>query len=90
MTANGHKPYKQALQAVDVAVGAGPTVAEAVRNTAKPGPTRTHSQEIEALQKHVQTLHDRKARTTKIESLQKHPGGELERPRTRAATSAVR
>ena len=35
VTANGRKPSEQALQAVDVAVGAGPTVAEAVRTTAE-------------------------------------------------------
>jgi hypothetical protein len=84
VTANGRKPSEQALQAVDVAVGAGPTVAEAVRTTAETWTnSETRSQEIEALQKRVQTLRDRKARTTEIESLRKRLGSELEKAETK-------
>ena len=84
VTANGRKPSEQALQAVDVAVGAGPTVAEAVRTTADAWTnSETRSQEIEALQKRVQTLRDRKARTTEIESLRKRLGSELEKAETK-------
>jgi regulator of replication initiation timing len=79
-TANGRKPSEQALQAVDVAVGAGPTVAEAVRSTAETwSNSETRSQEIDALQKRVQTLRNPKARTTEIESLRKRLGSELEK-----------
>src|SRR5215203_3971061 len=49
-TGNDRKPSEQALQAVDVAIGAGPTVAENVRNTAETWrKSETRSQEIEAL-----------------------------------------
>ena len=83
-TGDGRKPSEQALQAVDVAVGAGPTVAEAVRNTAETwSNSEARSQEIEALQRRVQTLRDRKARTTEIESLRKRLGSELEKAETK-------
>ena len=50
-TANGRKPSEQALQAVDVAIGAGPTVAENVRTTADTWrKSETRSREIETLQ----------------------------------------
>jgi len=80
VTSNGRKPSEQALQAVDVAVGSVPTVAEAVRNTAdtwrKP---ETRSQEIETLQKRVQTLRDAEGRTSEIEALRKRLSSELEK-----------
>jgi hypothetical protein len=76
----GRKPSEQALQVVDVTIGAGPTVAEAVRDTADTWRnSETRSQEIEALQKRVQTLRDPKGRTTEIESLRKRLGSELEK-----------
>jgi polyhydroxyalkanoate synthesis regulator phasin len=79
-TPDGRKPTEQALQAVDVAVGAVPTVAEAVRNTADTWrKSETRSQEIEALQKRVQTLRDPQARTGEIESLRKRLGSEIEK-----------
>jgi hypothetical protein len=74
------KPSEQALQAVDVAVGAVPTVAEAVSNTA--GTWRkaeTRSQEVDILQKRVQNLRDRKGRSAEIEALRKRLGSELEK-----------
>jgi hypothetical protein len=80
VTENGSKPSQQALQAVDVAVGAVPTVADAVRNTAdtwrKSG---TRSQEIESLQKRISTLRDSGARTSEIELLRERLGNELEK-----------
>ena len=80
VTTNGRKPSEQALQAVDVAVGAGPTVAEAVRNTAEAwSKSETRSQEIETLQKRVQTLRDAETRTGEIESLRKRLGSEIEK-----------
>ena len=78
VTGTTEKP--QALQAVDVAVGAGPTVAEAVRNTAetwrKP---ESRSQEIDALQKRVQTLRDSQTRSAELESLRTRLTAELEK-----------
>ena len=74
------KPSEQALQAVDVAIGAAPTVAENVRTTADTWRnSETRSQEIETLQKRVQTLRDPQARTTEIESLRKRLGSEIEK-----------
>ena len=74
------KPSEQALQAVDVAIGAGPTVADNVRQTAetwtKP---ETRSQEIDALQNRVQTLRDSKGRKSEIESLRKRLADEIEK-----------
>jgi hypothetical protein len=84
MTTDGRKPSEQALQAVDVAFGAVPTVAEAVRNTA--GTWRnpeTRSQEIETLQKRVSTLREAEARTSEIESLRRRLGSELEKAETK-------
>jgi len=79
-TADGRKPSEQALQAVDVAIGAPPTVAEAVRNTAETWTnSETRSQEFEALQKRVQTLRDANGRKSEIESLRKRLGSEIEK-----------
>jgi hypothetical protein len=80
VTTSSRKPSEQALQAVDVAVGAVPTVAEAVRNTADTWrKSETRSQEIETLQKRVQTLRDAEGRTSEIEALRKRLGSELEK-----------
>jgi hypothetical protein len=80
VTTNDRKPSEQALQAVDVAVGAVPTVAENVRSTADTWRnSETRSQEIETLQKRVKTLRDPQARTTEIESLRKRLGSEIEK-----------
>src|SRR6266480_3444818 len=79
-TADGRKPSEQALQAVDVAIGAPPTVAEAVRNTAETWTnSETRSQELNALQKRVQTLRDANGRKSEIESLRKRLGSEIEK-----------
>jgi len=79
-TANGRKPSEQALQAVDVAIGAGPTVAENVRTTADTWrKSETRSREIETLQKRVKSLRDSKGRTSEIEGLRKRLGDEIEK-----------
>jgi hypothetical protein len=76
----GRKPSEQALQAVDVAIGAGPTVAENVRTTAETWTkSETRSREIETLQKSVKNLRDSKARKNEIESLRKRLASELEK-----------
>ena len=81
---NGRKPSEQALQAVDVAFGAVPTVAEAVRTTADTWRnSETRSREIETLQKRVSTLRDAEARTSEIESLRRRLGSELEKAETK-------
>ena len=84
-TTTGTKPVsEQALQAVDVAVGAVPTVAEALRTTAETWTnSETRSQEIETLQKRVQSFRDPKARTTELESLRQRLGNELEKAETK-------
>jgi hypothetical protein len=74
------KPSEQALQAVDVALGAGPTVADNVRQTAETWTkSETRSQEIDAFQKRVQTLRDSKGRKSEIESLRKRIAEEIEK-----------
>jgi hypothetical protein len=74
------KPSEQALQAVDVALGAGPTVADNVRQTAETWTkSETRSQEIDAFQKRVQTLRDSKGRKSEIESLRKRLAEEIEK-----------
>jgi uncharacterized protein YicC (UPF0701 family) len=79
-TAEGRKPSQQALQAVDVAVGAVPTVAENVSSTAETWTkSETRSREIDALQKRVQNLRDRKGRNAEIEALRKRLAAELEK-----------
>jgi hypothetical protein len=83
-TTEARKPSDQALQVVDVAVGAPPTVAEAVRNTAGTWTnSETRSQEIDALQKRVQTLRDSNGRKSEIESLRKRLAAELEKAETK-------
>ena len=79
-TTNERKPSDQALQAVDVAIGAGPTVAETVRTTAETWTkSETRSQEIDALQKRVQTLRKAQGRKSEIESLRTRLAAELEK-----------
>ena len=79
-TATGRKPSDQALQAVDVAIGAGPTVAETVRTTAETWTnSETRSQEIDGLQKRVQTLRDSEGRKGELETLRKRLAAELEK-----------
>ena len=82
--ATGRKPSDQALQAVDVAIGAGPTVAENVRQTAETWTnSETRSQEIDTLQKRVQTLRDSDGRKSEIETLRKRLADELEKAETK-------
>jgi hypothetical protein len=84
VTTSGRKPSEQALQAVDVAIGAGPTVAETVRTTAETWTnSETRSQELETLQKRVQSIRDPKARTTELESLRERLGAELQKAETK-------
>jgi hypothetical protein len=84
VTPNGRKPSEQALQAVDVAVGAVPTVAETARTTAETWTNaETRSQEIETLQNRVKNLRDPKARTTELDSLRERLSSEIQKAETR-------
>jgi hypothetical protein len=84
VTSNGRKPSEQALQAVDVAVGAVPTVAENVRTTAETWTnSEARSKEIETIQKRVQTLRDPKTRTSEIDSLRERLSAELQKAETK-------
>jgi hypothetical protein len=79
-TTTGRKPSEQALQAVDVAIGAGPTVAENVRQTAETWTnSEARSQEIDTIQKRVQTLRKSAGRKSEIETLRKRLSAELEK-----------
>jgi hypothetical protein len=79
-TTEGRKHSGQALQAVDVVIGAGPTVAENVRTTAETWTnSEKRSQEIDTLQKRVQTLREVEGRKSEIESLRKRLAAELEK-----------
>jgi hypothetical protein len=79
-TTEGRRPSEQALQAVDVVIGAGPTVAENVRTTAETWTnSEKRSQEIDTLQKRVQTLREAQGRKSEIESLRKRLAAELEK-----------
>src|SRR3954452_16338977 len=83
-TTGGRKPSEQALQAVDVAVGAVPTVAENARTTAETWTnSEKRSQEIETLQNRVKNLRDSKARTTEFESLRERLSSELQKAETK-------
>ena len=79
-TTAGRKPSEQALQAVDVAIGAGPTVAENVRQTAETWTnSEARSQEIDTLQKRVQTLRNSQGRKSEIETLRKRLAAEVDK-----------
>jgi hypothetical protein len=79
-TTTGRKPSEQALQAVDVAIGAGPAVADSVRTTAETWTSpEARSKEIDTLQKRVQTLRNSDGRKSEIESLRKRLAAELEK-----------
>jgi hypothetical protein len=79
-TTDGRKPSDQALQAVDVAIGVGPTVAENVKTTAETWTnSETRSQEIDTLQKKVQTLRKSEGRKSEVDTLRKRLAAELEK-----------
>ena len=83
-TSSARKSSAQATRAVDVAVGAVPTVAENVRNTAETwSNSETRSQEIETLQKRVKTLRDSQTRTDEIDSLRQRLVSEIEKAETK-------
>jgi hypothetical protein len=83
-TANGRKPSDQALQAVDVAVGAWPTAAEAVTETADTWRnSETRNREIETLKKRVSNLRESDSRTAEIDALRERLGQEIQKAETK-------
>lgn len=81
-TANGttRKPSDQALQAVDVAVGAVPTVADNVRRAIEQWRhAGTRSQEIETLQARISNLRDANTRPAQVETLKRQFEAEVEK-----------
>jgi hypothetical protein len=78
------KPSEQALQAVDVAVGAVPQAADTVSKTVEVWrKSETRSKELETLQNRVSNLRDSKTRSTELETLRKRLAEEIERAGTR-------
>jgi hypothetical protein len=78
------KPSEQALQAVDVAVGAVPTVADNVRRTVDQWRNAgTRSQEIETLQARVSNLRDANTRPAQLETLKRQFEAELDKAEKR-------
>ena len=87
VTENGtapRKPSDQALQAVDVAVGAVPTVADNVRRTVEQWRhSGTRSQEIETLQARISNLRDANTRPAQLETLKRQFEAELDKAEKR-------
>jgi len=91
--ATTRKPSEQALEVVDVTFGAVPRVAEVVRETiAKLRDPETRQQELDQLQRRVNTLRDPQTRDTELDALRKRLTAEIEKakaegpPRRRKAT----
>jgi hypothetical protein len=82
--ATASKPSGQALQAVDVAVGAVPQAADTVSKTVEVWrKSDTRSKELETLQNRVSNLRDSKTRSSELETLRKRLADEIERAGTR-------
>jgi hypothetical protein len=83
ITENGatpRKPSDQALLAVDVAVGAVPTVADNVRRTIEQWRhSGTRSQEIETLQARISNLRDANTRPAQLETFKRQLEAEVEK-----------
>lgn len=78
------KPASPALQVVDVAVGAVPTAADAVKVTVdKARDAESRSQELETLQHQVQNLLDSSTRPAQVETLKKRFTEQVEKAETR-------
>lgn len=80
----GRKPSEQALQVVDIAVGAVPVTADAVRSSVEQlRDPKARSQELETLQHQVNNLLDSNTRTAQVETFKKRFTSELEKAETR-------
>jgi hypothetical protein len=82
--ATARRPSEQALQLVDVAVGAVPVAAENVRRTVEQLlDSEARSQELETLQHRVSNLRDEATRPAQVETLKQKWNGEVEKAQTR-------
>ena len=83
-TAPVRKPSEQALQAIDVAVGAVPVAAESVRRTVEQLlDTEQRSQELQTLQNRVNNLRDETTRPAQVETLKQRLTAEIEKAQSR-------
>ena len=82
--ATARRPSEQALQVVDVAVGAVPVAAENVRRTVEQLlDSDSRSQELETLQHRVANLRDGNTRSAQVETLKQRLNSEVEKAGTR-------
>ena len=83
-TATARKPSEQALQVVDVAVGAVPEAAEAVTKTVEQfRDPEARSQELQTLQHRVNNLRDPNTRDAQVETLKQRLTSEIEKAEAR-------
>ena len=83
-TTQGRKTSGQALQVVDVAVGAVPEAADAVTRTVDQlRDSESRSQELKALQHRVNNLRDSNTREAQIETFRKNIAAEIEKAEAR-------
>jgi hypothetical protein len=83
-TAPVRKPSEQALQAIDVAVGAVPVAAESVRRTVEQlFDNEQRSQELQTLQNRVNNLRDETTRPAQVETLKQRLNAEIEKAQSR-------
>jgi hypothetical protein len=80
----GRKPSEQALQVMDVAVGAVPEAADAVTKTVDQlRDPEARSQELQTLQNQVNNLRDSSTRDAQIETLKQRLTSEIEKAEAR-------
>ena len=83
-TAPARKPSEQALQVVDVAVGAVPEAADAVSKTVEQlRDPQTRSQEFQTLQARVENLRDESTRPKQVEILKQRLIAEIDKAEAR-------
>ena len=83
-SAPARKPSEQALQVVDVAVGAVPEAADAVTKTVEQlRDPEARSQELQTLQHRVNNLRDSSTRDAQIETLRQEITAEIEKAEAR-------
>lgn len=83
-TAPARKPSEQALQVVDVAVGAVPEAADAVSKTVDQlRDPETRSQELQTLQHRVNNLRDANTRDAQVETLKQRLTAEIDKAEVR-------
>ena len=82
--ATGRKPSEQALQVVDVAVGAVPEAADAFTKTVDQlRDPEARSQELQTLQNQVNNLRDSSTRDAQVETLKQRLTAEIEKAEAR-------